>query len=312
MKRMLISVRTVARALAFSALTTHAVSAAARPPQPPRPAPARHEASSSSAGVVVGLAAGLLVIGGLALTGVLLARRPRRARGDGRAPERLVAARTHDWEMVLDIERENALLRGVEAYRDAGHSLYLAASDAMLYLYEPRRIVSLYLLAHDFLGAGPAAVADPAAVVRRLLDSYVAAESAGVLHLQEGWYGAPVDGLDAAKFTSLCYDLLSQHRPDVSETHGSGSDDKSGLVYLHVAAGAPMNTFCVDLGRLLASVRAARLARPSAPLADLVRPLLLAMSQGQMLGAIWTREPVSASERAVLGRIAASPLVNAA
>jgi len=275
---------------------------------------AKPDKAPMSDGSAVGMLAllGLVAIGG----GGVLVMRMRSGRkggkGDGRAPEPILAQRKYDWELRLTPEQENAMLQGVQAYRDGGHSLYLSHSDGLITFYEPRMLVSLHRLTDAFLSAGPAAMTDPPGVVRNILGGLTTHESPGSLHLQKGWYAAPIDGLDHVKFTNLCYDALTRPKPYIEGTQGSSADENSGSMTLNVEVGGPMNTFCVDLRRVLLATHEARRARPTEPLIDLVRPVLQAMSRGAMPGAMWTRGGASGAEVDVVTRVVATSQARAA
>jgi hypothetical protein len=227
-------------------------------------------------------------------------------KGDGRPPEPILPERTQDWEMRLSVEQENAMLRGIQAYRDSGHSLYLSHSDALIHFYEPRMLVSLHHLTDLFMAAGPAGLADPVGLMRSVLDGCVAAESPGVLHLRKDWYTSPIDGLDFLKFTNLCYDTLTCPQPYIEGTQGSSSDENSGNMTVKVEVGGPLNTFCVDLRRVLPLVQEARRMRPSDPLIELVRPVLQGMCRGDIPGGMWTRGGALEPERELVTRIVAT------
>jgi hypothetical protein len=299
---------------------------AAQAPPPARPAPpapassgAPDSTKSDDKGGIGTTIAALFILGlliavavGIAAVFFRIRARLRAGKGDGRPLEPLVAERRYDWEMRLSPEQENALLRGLDVVHAGGQSMYVSMSDGVMYLYSPRRIVSLYRLGQEFVGRGPAALTDPAGVVKELIASFNASESPGVLHLNEGWYRTPVDGLDADKFTSLCADILTRYVPGLPSNAGSGSDDKVGSIYVHLELDAPKNTLSIDLGRLLPSIVAARQSGRTESLGALVRPVLVAMSQGQMPGAMWVREPVTDAERQMVEQTVMAPEAAAA
>jgi len=306
------SFRIAALSLSILAASAPAAVFAGPTPKPPQKAPAHPEAkqpvSDGQAVLMLALLGGAGVIAG----GIFVAKRMRPGgKGDGRPPEPILAERKHDWELRLTPEQESAMLQGVQAYRDGGHSLYLSHGDALITFYEPRMLVSLHRLTDAFLAAGAAAVTDPIAVVRGILDGFVASEPAGVLHLQKGWFGAPVDGLDHLKFTNLCYDALTRPQPYIEGSQGSSSDENSGALTLNVQIGGPMNTFCADLRRVLPVVQQGRQAQPSAPLIDLVRRALQAMCKGELPGGMWTRGAATDAEKELVVRMVATSAARA-
>ena len=119
---------------------------------------------------------------------------------------------------------------GLQAHRNGGHGLHLNHGDAHITSFEPRLLVWLHRLTDEVLAAGPGVVTDPVEALKGILDRFVASEPAGVLHLQKGWYTAPVDGLDHMKLTCLCHDTLTRPQPRIEGTQGSSADENSGAV----------------------------------------------------------------------------------
>jgi hypothetical protein len=280
-------------------------------PAPKGPAakpPAKETMSDGDAVVMLVILGAVVVLGGGGFVAwrLLSGGKGGEGKGDGRPVEPILPERTQDWELRLTAEQEGAMLRGIQAYRDGGHSLYLSHRDALITFYEPRLLVSLHHLTDLFMAAGPAGLADPVGLMRSVLDGCVASESPGVLHLQKGWYTTPVDGLDFEKFTTLCHDTLTCPQPYIEGTQGSSSDENSGNVTVNVEVGGPLNTFCVDLRRVLPLVHEARRTRPQEPLIELVRPALQGMLAGAIPGGMWTRGGALPPERELMSRIVAT------
>jgi hypothetical protein len=214
--------------------------------------------------------------------------------------------------MRLAEPQEAAMLRGLQAYRDGGHSLYLSQSDALIYSYEPTMLVSMHRVSEAFLAAGPGGETDPIGTMRSILDGFAASEGPGVLHTRKGWYAPPIDGLDHKRFSDVCYDGLTRPQPYIEGTQGSGADENNGWMYVKVEVGSPLNTFCVDVRRVLAPVQQARAAQPGAPLIELVRPVLQAMARGELAGGMWTRGSATPAEIDLVTRIVATSAVRPA
>lgn len=283
-------------------------------PAKPAPAPAAAQGPAAQAPADAPTAEGggtglivLVAIGGLVLLGGgFLAWRMVSGGGGGRREDPLLPERKHDWELKLTEEQERALLKGIEAFRDGGQSLLFYHREAMIRFYGPNALVSMHKVSDAFLAAGPAGMADPAGTVRSLLQGLLAGESPGVLRLKDDWYAPPIDGLDNLQFTNLCYDVLTCPRPYLDGTQGSGCDEGTGVMELHLEVGAPLNTFCVDLSRVLAEVHKARAARPGDPLIELVRPVLRAMCRGEIPGGMWMRGAGTPAEIDLVERIVAT------
>jgi hypothetical protein len=75
---------------------------------------------------------------------------------------------------------------------------------------------------------------------------------------------------------------------------------------LNVQVGGPLNTFCVDLRRVVALVQQAHTARPSDPIAEMVRPVLQGMCRGEIAGGMWTRGGATPAEIDLVTRIVAT------
>lgn len=316
--RIMIPIRRLARACLLVSLASPAVALAA-PAAKPSAAPAapaskpaagdksdkadKKEPMSDSSAILMLVGLGALgLIGG----GIFVATK---VMGGKREPDPIKPERTNDWELRLSEPQEAAMLKGVETYRDAGHSLYLSHSDAVIYFYGRRMIVSLHKMTDDFIAAGAAAQNDPIGVVKTILDGYAANESSGVLHLSDDWYATPFEGLDNQKFTDVCYDALTNPQPYIEGSQGSGSDEGSGNIYVKIDIAGPGNMFSVDLRRVLAAAHNARAAGRSEPLIDLVRPILSSMVRGEAPGGMWTRGGASEIEKDLVLRMIASSVV---
>jgi len=306
-------------ALAAGVAPAAAFAAQPRPPAgkkaPDARAPAKKETMDDDTAVVMLVVLGALVVlggGGVVAWKLLSASGGGSGKGDGRPPEPILPERKHDWEMRLAEPQEAAMLRGIQAYRDGGHSLYLSHGDALITFYDRRMLVSLHRVTDAFLAAGPAAEADPVGVMRSMLDGFAAAEGPGALHIQKGWYAPPIDGLDAQRFTDLCHDTLTRPQPYIEGTQGSSADEGSGSMTLNVEVGGPLNTLCVDLRRALGPVQQARAAQPGAPLIELLRPVLQAMARGELPGAMWTRGGATPAEIDLVTRVVATSAARAA
>lgn len=305
--RSLLRFATFSLFLAASAPLTALAAPPSKPPQkPPTQTAGKEPMSDSQAVLILALLGGAALVGGVVFLVKRMGGGSSAGKGDGRPPEPILPERKYDWELLLSPDQENALLRGVQAYRDGGHSLYLNHSDALITFYDPRMLVSVHRLTEVFLAAGAAAVADPVTAVKGILDGFVASEGPGVLHLRTGWYDAPIDGLDYRKFSDLCYDALTRPQPYLEGSQGSSADENSGSMTLNLQVGGPMNTVCVDLRRLLPATRQGRQAQPGAALIDLVRPVLQAMCKGEMPGAMWTRGSASDAEKDLIVRMVAT------
>ena len=315
--------KTLVSACVAAAFALGAAPAPAAQPKPPagkkapaaKPAPKKPKAPTKkkkdeydeTSLIVLVLVGGIIVLGGGGLIAwKLLGSGGRKAKGDGRAAEPILAQRTFDWELRMTEPQEAAMLRGIQAYRDNGHSLYLSHDDALITHYEPTMLVSLHRVTDAFLSAGPAGESDPVGTVQRILDSFAATEGPGVLHTRKEWYMPPIDGLDHQGFTDVCYDTLANPQPYIEGSQGSSADENNGNVTLKIGNGGPVNTFCVDLGRVLGPVQEARTQQPSARLADLVRPVLMGMARGEVGGGMWTRGGASPPEVDLVCRMIAA------
>jgi hypothetical protein len=255
--------------------------------------------------VVVVIIGGVIVLVGGSLIAWRLLRSGGKAKG-GSKEEPILPQRRFDWELRMTEPQEAALLRGVQAYRDNGHSLFFNHEEALITHYEPTMLVSLHRLTDAFLSADPTGQSDPVAVVQRILDGFAATEGPGVLHTRSEWYMPPIDNLDHQGFTDVCYDTLTNPEPYVEGSSGSYADENGGYLTVKIDNGGPLNTFCVDLGRVLGPVQEARAQQPSARLADLVRPVLGQMARGEKAGGMWTRGAASPPEVDLVCRMIAA------
>lgn len=205
--------------------------------------------------------------------------------------ERLHAERMHDWEKDLSEPHEEELLRGVEAYRDAGHDLVLYHEGGKIDVFEPPMVVSLFALADAFRTQKD---------VRAILEGWAAREVPGKsMHLSMSW-GEKVSG-DAARFASLAHDLLSSARAEVSGLERSGMDEQRGVIDLGLRSGGGVQTVCIDLGRLAEDVQRRREQDDKTPHVELVRAALIAAMGRDSDGVLWVRPPTDA-EREVARR----------
>lgn len=280
----------------------------AKPPAKDPKAPAKKPPADddNTLLIVLVVVGGVVVLGGGGLVVWKLVGSGGGGKGDGRAKEQLVAQRKHDWELRMTDVQEAALLRGIQAYEDSGHSLYLSHDDALITFYEPTMIVSLHRVTDAFLAAGPAAGADPVGFAKSTFDAFAAAEGPGVLHTRDGWYMPPIDNLDHNGFTDLCFDTLSNPQPYIEGSQGAYADENKGYIHVKLQADGPMNIFCADLGRVLALVHQARQSQPGAPLVNLVRPVLQGMARGEIAGGMWSRGAASPLELDLVCRFIAA------
>lgn len=280
----------------------------AKPPaKPANKPPPRKEEDDNTVYIIVGVIGGLVILGGGGLIVYkLVSSSGSGGGGDGRPPEPILPQRKHDWELRMSEPQEAAMLRGIQAWRDSGHSLYLSHDDALITHYEPTMLVSLHRVTDAFLAAGHAAEQDATGTMRATFEAFAAAEGPGVLHTRKTWYMPAIDGLDHQAFTDLCYDTLTNPDPYVEGSQGSSADENNGHLTVKIAHGGPLNTFCVDLGRVLPLVQQARTGRPTGPLVELVRPVLRAMVRGEIPGGMWTRGGATPAEIDLVCRMIAA------
>ncbi|GAA3579716.1 hypothetical protein GCM10022419_071490 [Nonomuraea rosea] len=141
------------------------------------------------------------------------------------------------WELILTDEQEQAFMTGLEAYDDES-TVYPHREAGALRVYDPSMMVSLFLLAEQFAGMGPGALADPAGAVRHLIGRAAQAETGGVLHLDDGWMGEQVvDGMDKYDFTSQM--MSATHAQGVDGGVGGYGDEDGGYGMLTVLTQEP-------------------------------------------------------------------------
>ncbi|MEU6714478.1 hypothetical protein ABZ897_23670 [Nonomuraea sp. NPDC046802] len=128
------------------------------------------------------------------------------------------------WELILTEEQEQAFMAGLEAYDDES-TVYPHREAGVLRVYNPSMVISLFLLAEQFAALGPGAAGDPAGAVRHLIDRAAAAETKGVLHLDDEWMDGPVDGMDKYDFTGA---MMSATRAQGVDGDVGGYGDEDG------------------------------------------------------------------------------------
>ncbi len=203
----------------------------------------------------------------------------------------LRAERRHAWEEHLSEEREEALLKQIESFRDGGHDLLLHHEGGKLDVLEPPMVVSLHALSEA------ARTRDAKAVLEEWSQGSVDGKA---LRLTPDWYAKPVSG-DAATFTALAYDLLQNARTEVHEIDGAASDENRGTIELTVRGDAGSNTVVIDLARVVAEIHRRRAEDDKTPLSDMVRELLKAAVGRDADGVLWVRKP-SAADRSIARR----------
>lgn len=213
------------------------------------------------------------------------------------------AERRHDWEMQLTAEHEDALLKGLVAWRDAGHDLTVWHEGAKIDVFEPPMVVSLYALSDAFLKAGAASSDVP-----KILDAWAAREAEGAcLHLTRDWYEKPVVG-DAARFTAMAFDLLQNARSEVEGIEGATSDDIRGEIDLSVRAGGAPNTVAIDLSRVVAEIHRRKQDEDRTPLVEMMRDILHARVSRDGECVLWMRPPTREERELALRAIERSTI----
>ncbi len=283
----------VVRPAAPTALTATATATAPAPAESARTARATADDgedekkgySPLGIGIVLGL---VVVLGGAAAVAAKIkssgSARPARA-----AEGPLVGERKHDWESPMSEADEAALLGGLTALRDSGRAMYVNQAEAMISLYRPPQLVSLYALRDAFGASGGS---DPTASVRDIFARFAATEQQGVLHLRTDWYRTAIDGLTNNDFMKVCLDAVN----GLSYPHAKGSygDENKGMVQAKLEVDGPLQIFSADLARVCAYVTATRTANPAALLVGTVKEALGLMARGEMAGGMWARPPVAA------------------
>ncbi|MFC4006225.1 hypothetical protein ACFOY2_03255 [Nonomuraea purpurea] len=127
------------------------------------------------------------------------------------------------WELILTDEQEQAFMAGLEAYDDES-TVCPHREAGVLRVYNPSMVISLFLLAEQFAALGPGAAEDPAGAVRHLIDRAAAAETGGVLHLDDEWMDEPVDGMDKYGFTGAMMNAARAQGVD-GDVGGYGDED---------------------------------------------------------------------------------------
>jgi hypothetical protein len=168
----------------------------------------------------------LLIAGAVVLIGIvwLVMRRG----GSVSDAERFAVSRRWGWELALTEAEETALMQGLRAYYDAGHSLFIQGEYGVLRVYAPQALVSLHLLGERFRAMGAGAIEQPAPAVQRLMERLTAAEEPGVLHLAPAWLDGTVDGMDRIKFVDAVREVGAP--VGTPEIVGWFSDEESGYM----------------------------------------------------------------------------------
>jgi len=207
-------------------------------------------------------------------------------RGKGTAAmERLHVERHHDWEKKLSEADEEALLGGLENWRDAGHDLVLYHEGGKIDVFQPSMVVSLYALADAFAKERD---------VAKIMNGYAAHEAHGAaMHLPESF--------SDKGFAAFAADVLSE--PSVEGVERAGTDELRGVMDVGVKSGGPTNTVAFDLGRLKAAVAKLREDDEKTAEKELVRRALTAVldSDGDTKsdGVLWMRAPTEAERHVV-------------
>lgn len=202
----------------------------------------------------------------------------------------LHAERLHDWEKGLSEAHEEALLHGVEAFRDRGHDLLLHHEGAKLDVLEPPMVVSLYALTDAFSRRGSTETA-----VGELLDEWSREPAPGAaLHLAR----TPEVGKIAARVQSA----IDPARAEITGIENARVDELRGTLELTLRVDGAPNTLVVDLARATAEIQRKQDAGDETPWNDLVRAELRSAVMRDRDGVLWMRTP-SADERATAVRI---------
>lgn len=195
----------------------------------------------------------------------------------------LNSERRHHWEQNLSEEHEEALLHGIEAYRDRGHDLLLHHEGAKLEVLEPPMVVSLYALTDAFTRHG-----SKESAVTEILDGWAKEAAPGVLHLAR-----------EPQVSKLAARVLSSIEPARAELNGvenANVDELRGTLELGVRIDGPANTLVVDLARIGDEIKRKQDEGDETPWNDLVRAELRAAVGRDGDGVLWMRAP-SADER---------------
>lgn len=240
---------------------------------------------------------GTIIVVVVAALVVLLIVVALRSRG-GTQLESLHAERRHDWEKSLNDAHEEALLRGVEAWRDRGHDLLLHHEGAKLDVLEPPMVVSLYALAEAF---GRRDARDE--IAGELLERWVAQEEPGVaLHLRREAMPAGVE-----KLAGRARAAIEAARADVAGIEHASADERRGVLELTIKADGPTNTVVVDLARAAETIQRKQDDGDETPWADLANAELRGAVGRERDGVLWMRPPSAAERAMVLGVIERAP-----
>ncbi|MBI2394183.1 MAG: hypothetical protein HYV09_31725 [Deltaproteobacteria bacterium] len=244
---------------------------------------------------------GTIIVVVVAALVVLLIVVALRSRG-GTQLESLHAERRHDWEKSLNDAHEEALLRGVEAWRDRGHDLLLHHEGAKLDVLEPPMVVSLYALAEAF---GRRDARDE--IAGELLDRWAAQEEpAAALHLRRDAL-PPSATMGVEKLVSRARAAIDAARADTSGIEHASADDRRGVLELTVKADGPTNTVVIDLGRAAETIQRKQDDGDETPWADLANAELRGAVARDAEGVLWMRPPSAAERAMALGVIERAP-----
>ncbi len=225
------------------------------------------------------------------------------SRGRAAAVAPIHAERRHDWEMQLSAEHEDALLKGLLAWRDAGHDLTVWHEGAKIDVFDPPMVVSLYALTDAFTKRGSSS-----AEVPKILDEWAARETPGAsLHLSREWYAKPVVG-DAARFTAMAFDLLQNARAEVEGIAGGSSDELRGEIDVMIRADRLPNTLAIDLSRVVAEIHRRKEEDDRTPLVEMLRDILHSRVSRDGDCALWMRAPTQAEREIALRAIERSTI----
>jgi len=217
---------------------------------------------------------------------LVMAFRGRAATGLGA----LHSERLHDWEKNLSEQHEEALLHGIEAFRDRGHDLLLHHEGGKLDVLEPPMVVSLYALTDAFGRKGSSEAA-----VGEILGGWAAEPAPGAaLHLARD----PQVGKIAPRVLSA----IEPARAEIPAIDNANVDELRGTLELGLRVDGRSNTVVVDLARADGEIKAKQDAGDETPWNDLVRAELRSAVMRDRDGVLWMRTP-TAEERATAVRI---------
>ncbi|WP_336208276.1 hypothetical protein [Nonomuraea sp. LPB2021202275-12-8] len=207
-----------------------------------------------------------------------------------------------DWESRLGGDARVAFIEGVRACHDQVGPLTVSEEQGLLRIFEPPRLISLYLLADRFAAHGQDGLHDPEGTLRELVAQCVATEQPGVLHLRGDWLSGEVDGMDRQGFADAVREIVC---PDGTAATWY-ADESGGCLEITVPAtgGEHTNTMLLDLARVLDLYQAMRAERPGMPAGALLRDVVFRLINDGSPSLAWARPP-TARHRALL--LAARP-----